>query len=64
MTKSILSFIILLLITSSAMAQELKNDLDSVSYSVGILIAKNLKALEIPDVPKGASFFVQQAGGS
>jgi len=32
------------------MAQELKNDLDSVSYSVGILVAKNLKAQGLSEI--------------
>ncbi len=43
MIRSNLIFITLLLITSNVMGQQLKNEVDSVSYGVGMLVAKNLK---------------------
>jgi FKBP-type peptidyl-prolyl cis-trans isomerase FklB len=43
MTKSILSFAATMLIVWSATAQQMKNELDSASYSMGMLVARNLQ---------------------
>jgi FKBP-type peptidyl-prolyl cis-trans isomerase FklB len=54
MNTSILSFITILLMTSSAMGQQLKNELDSVSYSVGMLVAQNLKDQGLKEISADA----------
>lgn len=43
MTRSILSIVVVVVMVCSARGQEMNNELDSVSYSLGLLVAKNLK---------------------
>lgn len=42
--NSLIYFIMLCLFTSSAIAQNSKNSMDSVSYSLGVLVGQNLKS--------------------
>ncbi len=50
MIKSILSFCAFSFFLLSANGQEMKNAMDSVSYSAGIMMAQNLKAEGLSDV--------------
>jgi FKBP-type peptidyl-prolyl cis-trans isomerase FklB len=50
MIKSIATIFTSLLITFSVMGQELKNELDSISYSVGMMVANNLKGQGLTEI--------------
>ncbi len=50
MIKSISSVFALLLIAFSVMGQELKTELDSISYCVGMTVAKNLKGQGLTEI--------------